>query len=161
MKETDYYPKICEKFSKYLMAYLPEKSEIKYSINKALPQMILEIRRQFYFKEKDDLGYIPKLKLDILFGIKIPQSDKIYYLLLEVKYLSQLGLSEYSQLSGYLQVAQNIKIGILFLVMKPKNSSALSNEFSEIINTHNLPMKWKMVLDSQSGEKQNEFNTFR
>lgn len=75
------------------------------------------------------------------------------------KYLNQLGLSEYSQLSGYLQVAQNIKIGVLFLVMKPKSNSALSNDFNEIIKTHNLPMKWKMLIDNQLNKKLLDFKT--
>ena len=159
MKEIDFYPEICEKFSNYLLTYLPEFSEIKYSYNKSLPQMIFEIEEQFDVNNQEDANYIPKLKLDILFGIKSKESEKITYILLEVKYLNQLGLSEYSQLSGYLQVAQNIKIGVLFLVMKPKSNSALSNDFNEIIKTHNLPMKWKMLIDNKLNKKQLDFKT--
>jgi len=157
MKEIDFYPEICEKFSNYLLTYLPEFSEIKYSYNKSLPQMISEIKEQFGINNQEDTNYIPKLKLDILFGVKLKEKKKITYILLEVKHLNQLGLSEYSQLSGYLQVAQNIKIGILFLVMKPKSNSALSNDFNEIIKTHNLPMKWKVLIDSKLTEKQLDF----
>ena len=159
MKEIDFYPEICEKFSNYLFPYLPEFSEIKYSYNKSLPQMIEEIIEQFDIDTEQYPSYIPKLKLDILFGIKTKASKNITYILLEVKYLNQLGLSEYSQLSGYLQVAQNIKIGVLFLVMKPKSNSALSNDFNEIIKTHNLPMKWKMLIDNPLNKKQLNFKT--
>lgn len=159
MKEIDFYPEICKKFRNYLIDYLPDNSEIKFSYNKSLPQMISEIEKQFSLTESDNSDYIPKLKLDILFGIKTPEKDNITYLLLEVKYLNQLGLSEYSQLSGYLQVAQNIKLGVLFLVMRSKSSSALSNDFNEIINTHNLPMKWKMIINDNAEEKQISFKT--
>lgn len=159
MKEIDFYPEICEKFSNYLITYLLESSEIQYSYNQSLPQMIAEIKHKFGITESEDTEYVPKLRLDILFGVKIKKSDKITYLLLEVKYLNQLGLSEYSQLAGYLQVAQNIKIGILFLVMKPKSNSALSNDFNEILKTHNLPMQWKMLIDKQTKQQENDFKT--
>ncbi|OQX78928.1 MAG: hypothetical protein B6D64_05625 [Bacteroidetes bacterium 4484_276] len=159
MKEIDFYPEICEKFSNYLLTYLPEYSVIKYSYNKSLPQMISEIEEKFNITEQEKANYIPKLKLDILFGIKLKESKKITYILLEVKYLNQLGLSEYSQLSGYLQVAQKIKLGVLFLVMKPKSNSALSNDFNEIIKTHNLPMKWKMLIDNELNTRQLDFKT--
>jgi len=146
MKEIDFYPEICEKFKKYLITYLPNNVEINYSFNKLLPQMMDEINKKFDISETDN-SYIPKLKLDILFGIKI-SNEKLFYILFEVKYLKQLGLAEYSQLSGYLQVAKNIKFGILFLVLKPNSNSSLSSDFNEIIRTNNLPMKWKMMIDN-------------
>lgn len=159
MKEIDFYPEICEKFSNYLKAYLPEMSEIQCSYNQSLPQMIAEIKSKFGVTDNEEIEYVPKLKLDILFGVKANKTDKITYLLLEVKYLNQLGLAEYSQLSGYLQVAQNIKIGILFLVMKPKSNYALSNDFNEILRTHNLPMQWKMLINKQAKQQENDFKT--
>ncbi len=92
MKGIDFYPEICEKFSAYLIPYLPETTKIQYSYNKSLPQMIQEIENKFSLKStKTD--YIPKLRLDILFGFKISNKKEIVYLLLEVKYLNQLGLS--------------------------------------------------------------------
>ncbi|NOX46747.1 MAG: hypothetical protein GXO89_07195 [Chlorobi bacterium] len=159
MKEIDFYPEICEKFSQYLMAYLPLSSEIKYSYNKLLSQMIAEINRKFEISDNGKTDYIPKLKLDILFGIKNKKANDITYILLEVKHLSQLGLSEYSQLAGYLQVAQIIKLGVLFLVMKPQSKIALSNDFNEIIRTGNLPMKWRVLLNKQTNSKSLDFKT--
>ena len=111
MNEVDFYPEICQKFAN-LISYLSSDSEIHFSYNKFLPQMIDEIETKFNQKSFSSV-YIPKLKLDILFGIKTKNSDKITYLLFEVKYLKQLGLAEYSQLVGYLQVAENIRLGIL------------------------------------------------
>lgn len=154
MKEIDFYPEICEKFKKYLITYLPNDTDINYSFNKLLPQMIDEINEKFGINETDN-SYIPKLKLDILFGVKTG-NEKLFYILFEVKYLKQLGLAEYSQLSGYLQVAKNIKFGILFLVLKPNSNSSLSSDFNEIIRTNNLPMKWKMLINTM--DKQEEFS---
>lgn len=154
MKEIDFYPEICNKFKEYLITYLPKNAEINYSFNKLLPQMMDEINKKFGISEIDN-SYIPKLKLDILFGVKI-SNEKLFYILFEVKYLKQLGLAEYSQLSGYLQVAKNIKFGILFLVLKPNSNSSLSSDFNEIIRTNHLPMEWKMMIDTI--EKTEEFS---
>ena len=145
MNEVDFYPDICQKFSRYLISYLPSDSEIHFSYNKLLPQMIYEIETKFNQVPFSSV-YIPKLKLDILLGIKLKDSRKITYLLFEVKYLKQLGLAEYSQLVGYLQVAENIKLGILLLVIKENTVFGLSNDFHEIIRTQNLPMDWTIVI---------------
>ena len=81
------------------------------------------------------------LKLDILFGIKFPNHRHIILVLFEVKYLSQLALLNYSQLMGYLMVAQRIELGILLNVIKgvPGNST-FSEDFADIVNNHALPM---------------------
>lgn len=157
MNEVDFYPEICIKFSNYLISCLPNDSEIHFSYNKLLPQMIDEIETKFNQKSFSSV-YIPKLKLDILLGIKSKNSNTIIYLLFEVKYLKQLGLAEYSQLVGYLQVAQNIRLGILLLVIKENTVSSLSNDFREIIRTQNLPMAWKIVVKNGL-EVENNFKT--
>ncbi len=147
MKEIDFYPEICNGFSKYLESYLPKNSKIFFSFNKLLPQMIDEIESKAGIQSKSSSVYIPKLKLDILFGIKIPNKIELVYILLEVKYLNQLSLADYSQLIGYLQVAKNIIFGILFLVIKPNSINSLSNDLQEILRTQNLPMEWKMHIN--------------
>lgn len=153
MKEIDFYPEICAKFSDYLISYLPNGSKIHYSYDKRLPQMIEEIEKKNEFKSTISETYIPKLKLDILFSIKLPSESDLKYILLEVKYLEQLTLAEYSQLIGYLQVAKKISIGIIFLVIKPDSSIPLSNDFQEILRTKNLPMEWMILLKNQVQEK--------
>ncbi len=158
MKEIDFYPEICKKFSAYLLGYLSNDYEIHFAYNQSLPSMIKEIEGKFNVAE-NDADYMPKLKLDILFGIKRNGSSNIKYLLLEVKYLNQLGLSEFSQLSGYLQVAQKIQLGVLFLVLKPQSNTSLSNDFHEIIRTQNLPMKWKMLIEKQGKSSEFKFKT--
>lgn len=147
MKEIDFYPEICKKFKDYLTSYFPSGTEISYSYNKSLPQLIEEIEQELGLKSKLSEKYVPKLKLDVLFGIKLVNSNDIAFILLEVKHLTQLGLSEYSQLIGYLQVAKDIKFGVLFIVLKPKSTSPISNDFHEIIRTNNLPMEWKVLFN--------------
>ena len=146
MKETDFYPEICSKFKKYLLSYLPAEAEIAYSYDKFLPNLIADVYRDLAAVPKAN-SYIPKLKLDILFGIKI--GEKISLLLFEVKYLKQLGLAEYSQLSGYLQVAKIIKLGLLFLVLKPGSSAPLSSDFNDLIRSQYLPMQWQLLSSNE------------
>ncbi len=153
MKEIDFYPEICTKFKSYLESYFPKGTKISYSYNKSLPQLVDDIEKELERKSSLSEKYIPKLKLDILFGVKLQDSENIAYILLEVKHLTQLGLSEYSQLAGYLQVAKDIKLGVLFIVLKPKSTSPLSNDFHEIIRTNNLPMEWKVMLDKNKDER--------
>jgi hypothetical protein len=146
-KEESFYPEVSEKFQKYLSSYLPEDAKIAYSYNKFLPQMIAEINSNLP-NPLDHPNYIPNLKLDILFAVQL--GTKSFLILLEVKYLKQMGLSEYSQLSGYLQVAKFIPCGILLLVAKPQTMNPISKNLDEIIKSQNLPMSWEMIVRSLS-----------
>jgi hypothetical protein len=157
MKETDFYPEISEKFKRLLKIYLPVNAEIHYSYNKMLPQMIHEIDEKFGIIKKSD-SYSPKLKLDILYGVRNGDGE-IFYILFEVKYQANLALANYSQLTGYLQVAKNIKLGILFLVLKPNSTSHLSSDFNEIISSKNLPMEWKMLIDTSGQDNEFSYKT--
>ena len=74
MKEIDFYPEICEKFKKYTILYFPENTKVAYSYNKTLPQLIGDIEKELGQKSDLSYRYIPKLKLDILFGIKQEKS---------------------------------------------------------------------------------------
>ena len=79
------------------------------------------------------------------------------FILFEVKYANQLTLADVSQLIGYLQVAKNIKIGILLLVVKTKQNNMLSNDFSEIVQMKNLPMEWQVLLEEKEGTRRHNF----
>jgi len=148
MNEIDFYPEICAKLEKYLLTYLPENVLIKYAYNNTLPTLVYEIEQSFNLKSKLSITYLPKLKLDILFGIKLADSTDIVFVLFEVKYLKETGLAGYSQLVGYLQVAKKIAFGILLVVLKPDSYSQLSNDFSEIINMKHLPMEWQLKFSA-------------
>jgi len=148
MKEIDFYDEFSEKFITYLRGYINVDLEIAYSVNKSLDAMIKEVSNKLDAEISFENEYIPKLKLDILFAIK--NKSKTHLILFEVKYLRQLSLKDYSQLSGYLQVAKNISTGILLLVVKGSSPNKLSNDFNEIIKLKKLPMNWiQNIKDKQ------------
>jgi hypothetical protein len=146
MKEIDFYNEFAEKFIKYLYGYLDESFEIAYSQNKSLDSMISELCDLFGVTNPFPNEYIPKLKLDILFGIK--QGGRIHFVLVEAKYLTQLSLKDYSQLTGYLQVAKNIGTGLLLLIVKGTLPNKLSSDFGEILKLNKLPMDWTVTVQN-------------
>jgi len=150
MKEIDFYEEFADKFIKYLKSYLDDSIEIAYSHNKSLDSMITEVCDLLEISNPFPNEYIPKLKLDILFGIK--QANKIHFILVEAKYLIQLSLKDYSQLTGYLQVAKNIGTGLLLLIVKGTSPNKLSSDFGEILKLNKLPMDWKVTV------KNSEYN---
>jgi hypothetical protein len=156
MGEIDFYPELCTKIEQYLRFYLPVETKISYAYNKHLLNMVTEIDEKIGEKSEIANDYLPLLKLDILFGIKLPDKETIF-ILFEVKYGNQLTLSDVSQLIGYLQVAKNIEIGILLLVVKTKQNNMLSNDFSEIVQMRNLPMEWQVLLEGKDGTRRHNF----
>ena len=144
MKEIDFYVEFSEKFIQYLKSYINKNLEISYSVNKSLDSMINKVSNELKVKIDFENEYIPKLRLDILFAIK--KGEKVHLILFEAKYLKQLSLKDYSQLSGYLQVAKNISTGILLLIVKGSSPSKLSNDFNEIIQLKKLPMDWTQIV---------------
>ena len=155
MGEIDFYPELCAKIQKYLQFYLPSETKIEFAYNKHLLNMVIEIDEKIGVKSELSNDYLPLLKLDILFGIKLPEKDT-QFILFEVKYANQLTLADVSQLIGYLQVAKYIKLGILLLVVKNQNNNLLSNDFLEIVQMRNLPMEWHLLLEEN--EKTNQYN---
>lgn len=159
MKEIDFYPEFAEKFVDYLKGYLPSEIRISYSCNKSLDSMIQEIESQLSVKIDFQNEYIPKLKLDVLFAFE--KAGQVHLVLIEAKYLSQLSLQNYSQLSGYLQVAKNISTGILVLINKGHSVNRLSNDFNEIIQLEKLPMDWTQLVKSKQYQFQTGIVTFQ
>jgi hypothetical protein len=156
MGEIDFYPELCTKIEQYLRFYLPIETKIEYAFNKHLLNMVTEIDEKIGQKSEIAKDYLPLLKLDILFGIKLPDEDT-QFILFEVKYSNQLTLADVSQLIGYLQVAKNIEIGVLLLVVKTKQNNMLSNDFSEIVQMRNLPMEWQVLLQEKEGVRRHNF----
>lgn len=144
MREIDYYNEFSEKFSNLLRSYLDDRFEIAYSQNKSLDSMIVEVCSFLDVSIPFSNEYIPKLKLDILFGIK--HSGRVHFILIEAKYLTQLSLKDYSQLTGYLQVAKNIGTGLLLLIVKGTSPNKISTDFGEILKLNKLPMNWRVTV---------------
>lgn len=147
--EIKYYPEICIVISKYLMDVLGDGYELAYSMNKSLSTMMSEIHTQLGISCGGT--YFPALKTDIAFGIKGPRGD-VALLLIEVKRGKTLGLMNFSQLVGYLQVAKHIKVGLLLLVNEGAvKGSPLSSDFRSIIEIEQLPADWQ-VMNRRSGD---------
>jgi len=141
--EIGYYPEICLKMAVYLKDIFGADHQIAYSQNKSLSEMVNEIHSSLGLDRGDT--YYPSLRTDIAFGIRFP-SGKLALMLLEVKRGKSLGLMNFSQLIGYMQVAKHIRIGILLLVNEGVKASPLSIDFSSIIDVGQLPADWKVLL---------------
>lgn len=154
-REQDYYPWLCEMIQSQI-GFQKDDIAIAYSYDKILPAMIADIEEQLGGETVFHNGYIPKLKLDILFGVKYPNQTSIKLVLFEIKNVEQLNLQNYSQLIGYLLVAQKIELGILLNVIKVsevKNRPAnnpLSGDFAEILLSQSLPMKFHITNENES-----------
>lgn len=153
MKEIEYYQLFADQFISYIKNYIDETIKIVYKENKALDVMIEEINNENNISISFNGKYIPKLKLDILFAFI--KHNKYFLILFEAKYLNKLSLQNYSQLTGYLQVAKDINIGILLLIVKNYSPNKLSNDFNEIIRLRKLPMDWTQIALG----KRNNFKT--
>lgn len=145
MREEAFYTKIISRLEKDLEC-LPKGYKAAWSHNKSLPSMIEEIESKLKGKTLFRNDHVPRLKIDILMGIKSARTDKIALTLFEVKLSNNLALKDFSQLAGYLQVAKKIQAGILLLIRKSAHTSGLSNDFSDILHVNNLPMWWQTVL---------------
>lgn len=149
MNEISFYPELCEKLKGYMQSYLPKGTQIAFSFNKSLESMVIEVEELLNATSNLGNDFSPQLKLDILMGIKLPSEILVKLVLFEVKYLTQLSVAEYSQLTGYLQVSRVIPIGLLLLVVKGNSNNTLSSDFSSIISLNKLPMNWQMKVQSE------------
>lgn len=157
-REIDFYQEIGERFREHIAEHFHESSSLHFVCNDSLDKMIFEMERALSGRTIFHGSYVPFLRLDILIGVRTQESDFISLVLLEVKHADQLSLMDYSQLSGYLQVAQLIKHGVLLLVEKDSRST-LSNDFREILRQSSLATEWDMVVRSVAGEPSFSFRT--
>lgn len=142
-KEVDFYEEIAEKCVKRLKSELGDGYHIGFVHNQLpgnseLRSMVRTLKRQFGIGE--GLTYIPKLKVDILIGVWDP-NHQLRLMLIEVKYGNSLSLVDYSQLIGYMQVAQVVPVGMLVVIPK-RGRAEISADFKSYIDMKQLPMRW-------------------
>ena len=87
-REPDFYPWLCEQIKLQLHSQ-DENALIAYSEDRFLPEMISEIEDQLDGETVFHGDFVPRLKLDILFGIKFSGHRHIVLILFEIKYLQQ------------------------------------------------------------------------
>lgn len=158
MKETDFYPVLGQRFQRELLAHLPEESKVVFAMDAFLPDLLRTVKNELNEELDVDIEQMPKLKLDILIGVKVPDRSP-NMIIVEVKYLEQLSLAHYSQMVGYLQVQKKIRFGILALVAKAPASSMLSSDFSTLIQMKNLVTEWEMITRAGDRSDSYFFNT--
>ena len=156
MNEIAYYEEFSKKFSQYLNSYLDSNTKVYYSCNNTLDAIVRDLENQSGLTIRPANYYVPKLKVDIVFAI-CPSNKPIKLILIEAKLLNQLSLKDYSQLTGYLQVAKTVDFGLLLLVQKGTTSNKLSNDFQEIIRLQKLPMNW--IIDLKDFNETHSFKT--
>ena len=143
LREVDFYHEIAEKCVKKLSAELDDEYQIGFVHNQMpgnseLRAMVRTLKDQFGIRE--DSTYVPSLKVDILIGVWHPR-QQLKLMLIEVKYANSLALVDYSQLIGYMQVAQVVPVGLLVIVPK-RGRSEISADFRNYIDMGRLPMLW-------------------
>lgn len=160
-KESDYYQEIAKGINDLILGNLPQGSKIR--VVPLIGELCSEIRKLEKQNQIDNKSIIKlahelgQLKLDISFLFIDEVSEKYELLILEVKKISAVGLSEFSQLIGYCLVAK-AKFGLLINVDKPAspplrdlllrdvNLSLIKRQLDSGTITHKLGfMKWNSV----------------
>jgi hypothetical protein len=99
----------------------------------------------------------PGILTDILVGISCGDGN-LRLALIEVKGPAKsVGLTDYSQLVGYLQVAELIQVGALLLIENDSSASRVSSELKKVINSGRLLLKWTVL--SRNNEDVREHQT--
>lgn len=155
-KETDYYGRICSRVESHLSTALGAGFKIAAVDNKTAPTLkdqVSQICSRLGIESQGDR--YPQIRTDITFGV-IGSSNELRLGIIEVKGPAKtVGLSEFSQLIGYLQVAQFIEVGVLMLIVDQMPTTILTSDLSSVISTGRLAAKWTVFLAS---DKNRVFN---
>ena len=155
-KETDYYGRICQKIELHLSTAIGPDFRVAAADNTTFPTLkdqVASICRRLGVKSLSD--QFPQIRTDICFGV-LDRSNNVKFGIIEVKGPAKtVGLAEFSQLIGYLQVAQTIEIGLLLLIVNQLPPSILTADLSDVINTGRLAAKWTVLLGSDENRRLN------
>jgi len=150
--EVSTYADVCKKITDALEKKLADRGEVVCSNDGFLGVLL---RKNYQALGVEPLQkFIPSLKVDILISISL--SGNVKNLLVEVKKGSALKLMDFSQLTGYLQVAREIPTGLLLLVNDGAGADFVSRDFNELIASSQLGTFWRMDF-----VKNDEFFNFR
>ena len=155
-KETDYYGRICQRLELHLSTAVGAEFRVAAVDNTTSPTLKDQVA-----KVCDRLGvkslseHFPQIRTDICFGV-LDKSNNVKFGIVEVKGPAKtVGLAEFSQLIGYLQVAQTIEIGLLLLIVDRATPSILTADLSAVINTGRLAARWTVLLGSDENRRLN------
>ena len=110
-----------------------------------LLDMANKIRSTFSLAGQTDF---PKIDIDMLIGVYNPRVRDLRFSIVEVKDVKAMNSTHYSQLIGYLQVAQLVSVGLLINVVGPRDA-AISAELQSLLSSGQLPLSWKSKYPNQ------------
>ncbi len=147
--ERSHYKEIAQYFKREVSSYLGANWKISCSENTTYPNLRDQVNAIC-----EDLGIesrgqmFPSILTDVVLGATC--DDQLLRLAkIEVKGpASSLGLVDFSQLIGYLQVASFIQVGVLLLIENAPVPSPISNDFDRLITGGRLPVKWRVSSES-------------
>ena len=155
-KETDYYGRICQKIELHLSTAVGADFRVAAVDNTTFPTLkdqVANICSRLGVKSLSD--QFPQIRTDICFGV-LDRSNNVKFGIIEVKGPAKtVGLAEFSQLIGYLQVAQTIEVGLLLLIVDQPPPSILTADLSAVINTGRLAAKWTVLLGGDENRRLN------
>lgn len=149
--EIDYYDEIATEFVKLLKANIGED---RYRIKPLIGEVSSGLRTLIvngYPASEELLKYsreVHKLHLDISIIVENKDTGKFEVIILEVKKVKNLGLSQLSQLIGYCLVSKS-KFGILLNI-----DNSVSSEFSIILDSDKNLTKITRIIDQENLEHQ-------
>lgn len=152
-KEVDHYDEIGNLFEQSITSALPLNWSCAVVNNTKFPNLRVQVDdlcRQLSLKK---IGHqFPIVLPDVVIGVRDPEA-KLRLVMVEVKGpASSVGLTDYSQMFGYLHSAQLLGIGILLLIEDKNIPSPTSSDLQRVIDGAWLPANWKFE-STVSGEK--------
>ena len=150
-KETDFYEPIAREVHDYLkdITGSPDKCFVSHNREDGVTTFRdMHRRARMHFGLPSNTGYVPAFRPDIA-GFVLGDDFRMRVVLIEVKLGKSLGLAEFSQLLGYMHLAQYVSLGILVLVSRGMGDT-MSPELSAVINTGQLPLTWSLLDDAGS-----------
>lgn len=142
-REVEYYHELAAEILVSIQAVLPQSwaaSITENTTHPTLPQQVDAIC--------DDLGiarvgtHFPSVRPDIVLGVLSPEKA-LRLTMFEVKGpASSIGLTDYSQMFGYVHSAELVACGVLLLIEDKIMSTPLSLDLKKVIDGCWLPCHW-------------------
>jgi len=152
-KEVDHYDEIGDLFLQSITSVLPQGWGCAVVNNTKSPNLRGQIDNLCEQLSLEKIGHqFPIVLPDIVLGVRDP-AGHLRLVMVEVKGpSSSVGLTDYSQMFGYLHSAQLLGIGLLLLIEEKNIPSPTSSDLQRVIDGGWLPAHWKFESIS-SGEK--------
>jgi hypothetical protein len=145
-REVDHYDEISELVIESVRGILPNGWRCAIVNNRQFPNLRLQIKELCSQLDLDDLSSnFPIVLPDIVLGISDPQ-NRLRLAMFEVKGPAKsMGLTDYSQMIGYLQSAEKINIGVLLLIEEKPTDAPTSTDLQRVIDGGWLLADWTCI----------------